>query len=54
MVSINCYMFPRSEGNQYLDWRVGLVFVCLHRLIEGGILDLKHVAVDIYHEVYEA
>jgi len=54
MLSINCYMFHHSEGDQYLDWRVGLVFVCLNRLFEGDMLDLKHVAVDTYHELYEA
>jgi hypothetical protein len=46
MVSINCYMFQHSEGNQYLDWRVGLVFSCLNRLTAGDVPDMKHVAVD--------
>jgi len=45
-------MFHLSEGAQYLDWRVGLVFICLGGPTEGDIPDLKHVAVDTYHELY--
>jgi hypothetical protein len=37
MVSINCYMFHHGEGDQYLDWHVGLVFICLNRPTEGDV-----------------
>jgi hypothetical protein len=46
MVSINCFMFCHSEGDEHLDWRVGLVLISLNRHPEGDIPDLKHVAVD--------
>jgi len=45
-------MFCHSEGDHYLDWYVLLVFICLSRPNESDILDLKHVTVDTYHELY--
>jgi len=35
-----------SEDNQYLDWHVGLVFLCFSRPSEDGALVPIHVGVD--------
>jgi hypothetical protein len=56
MVSIISFMFRRwsaiFESDQYLDWRVGLVFPCFSRLPEDITPVSKHVGVRTYHELY--
>jgi len=32
-----------SEGDQYLEWRVGLIFFCSNRLPEDGSPVSKHI-----------
>lgn len=41
-----------SEGDQYLNWRVGYVFLCFSELPEDGTLVSKHVGVSTCHELY--
>ena len=35
-----------SEGDRYLSWRVGLVFLCFNRILVHGTPVPKHVGVD--------
>jgi hypothetical protein len=41
-----------SEGDYYLNWRVGLVFLCFSGLPEDGTPVTIHVGDGICHELY--
>ena len=41
-----------SEGDQYMDGRLELLFLCFNRLPEDGTEMLKHVGADADHELY--
>jgi hypothetical protein len=41
-----------SEGDRYLSWLAGLVFLCFTRFLVHGIPVPKHVGVDTCHESY--
>ena len=41
-----------SDGDQYLNWRVGHVFLCFSGLLGDGTLVSKHVGVGTCHELH--
>jgi len=56
MVSIISYMFRHwsaiFESDQYLEWRVGIVFPCFIRLLEDVTPVPKHLGGGTYNELY--
>ena len=40
------------RGNQYMNWHVGLRFLCFSRPPLDGTLVLKHVGINTDHELY--
>ena len=46
-ILISWYFNDTSEGDQYLVWHVGLVFLCSSRLPEDGTPVQKHVGISL-------
>jgi hypothetical protein len=46
------YFDDDNEGDRYLNWRAGLVFLCFSGFPECGNPVPKHVAGDTHHESY--